>query len=292
MPCAGRRNGGRGGGSTAAQEFPARRVARSGGLALRGHGVGEGRRPAEEQRIAGPVAVIGRGGCRNHQQARCTVHARCDGGSQRVPDGRGLASRKANGCDLYLCLCKRQRQQSNTSSRYRLPGTQHGGIIKHCAAPDLPFGRPFTAFCPLPPAPPPAARPEVHVPGLPSALAAVLPSARRLPPAALPCPARAVSAPSAPTLPPRARRHRPAVVRRPVCVLSCSCARRPISASTPHPAFLAHPRRPYRRRPRRATTSPRLCPPTCASRSYTNTAAAMSRSRPRRAPRRKQVPAA
>jgi hypothetical protein len=155
MPCAGRRNGGRGGGSTAAQEFPARRVARSGGLALRGHGVGEGRRPAEEQRIAGPVAVIGRGGCRNHQQARCTVHARCDGGSQRVPDGRGLASRKANGCDLYLCLCKRQRQQSNTSSRYRLPGTQHGGIIKHCAAPDLPFGRPFTAFCPLPPAPPP-----------------------------------------------------------------------------------------------------------------------------------------
>jgi hypothetical protein len=158
MPCAGRRNGGRSGGSPAAQEFPARRVARSGGLALRGHGVGEGRRPAEEQRIAGPVAVIGRGGCRNHQQARCTVHARCDGGSQRVPDGRGLASRKANGCDLYLCLCKRQRQQSNTSSRYRLPGTQHGGIIKHCAAPDLPFGRPFTAFCPLPPAPPPAAR--------------------------------------------------------------------------------------------------------------------------------------
>jgi hypothetical protein len=98
MPCAGRRNGVRAGGSTPWAGIPR---AACGGIALRGHGVCEGRRPAEEERIAGPVTVIGRSSCRNHGQARCTVHARCDGGSQhalgRAPQLRLRVAVCANG---------------------------------------------------------------------------------------------------------------------------------------------------------------------------------------------------
>jgi hypothetical protein len=202
--------------------------------------------------------VIGRGRCRNHQLARCTGHARCDGIIPVCAARRGLACGRPTAATVYLCLCKRQRQQSNNCSRYRLPGTQNGGIIKHCAAPDLPFGRPFTVSalcCHCSPAPHPA---------------------RIL--------AAAHAAPSWP---------RPAAVAAGVLSRRAELPRAGQSARPgPAPPSLRSPRAHTAGAPRRATTAPRLCSPPCASRSYTNMAAAMSTSRPRRARRRKQAPAA
>jgi hypothetical protein len=216
--------------------------------------------------------VIGRGRCRNHQLARCTGHARCDGIIPVRAARRGLACGRPTAATVYLCLCKRQRQQSNNCSRYRLPGTQNGGIIKHCAAPDLPFGRPFTASalcCHCSPAPHPAC---LLLPSRPP------PDARR------PHPRRRPRRPLWP---------RPAAVAAGVLSRRAELPRAGQSARPgPAPPSLRSPRAHTAGAPRRATTAPRLCPPPCASRSYTNTAAAMSTSRPRRARRRKQAPAA
>jgi hypothetical protein len=173
--------------------------------------------------------VIGRGRCRNHQLARCTGHARCDGIIPVCAARRGLACGRPTAATVYLCLCKRQRQQSNNCSRYRLPGTQNGGIIKHCAAPDLPFGRPFTVSalcCHCSPAPHPAC---LLLPSRPP------PDARR------PHPRRRPRRPLLATS--RRCRSRSPVSssRAPAC--------RPISASRPRPAFPALPPSPYGRRP-------------------------------------------